>query len=80
MATVCVLVCAATLSRGFAGQIAHDVFFSLTLAGCAIVLLSAGSEDSVARFDMPPLLLVLLGYFASGPLEMTIRLHPRTLD
>ena len=27
-----------------------------------------------------PLLLVLLGYVASGPLALTGRLHPRTLD
>jgi hypothetical protein len=130
---VFVLVCAVTLSRGFDGQIAHDVFFSLTLTGCAIVLLSACSFRAfllavgaglaccilqmrvlktplgastavgllglgslfiliVARIQtdenrelpqdatLPPLLLVLLGYFGSGPLEMTIRLQPRTLD
>ncbi len=129
-----VLVCAVTLSRGFAGQIAHDVFFSLTLAGCSIVLLSvcpwrrfvlaagaglalcglqmlvlktpvhastavgflglgslfvlvvariqSGEENRQLLQDatLPPLLLVLLGYFGSGPLEMTIRLHPKTLD
>jgi PAP2 superfamily len=134
IAVVFVLVCAATLSRGFAEQIAHDVFFSLTLAGCSIVLLSvcswrefaaAGAAGLalgslqmlvlktpvlvstalgflglgslfvlvVARIrstgenrqllqdaTLPPLLLVLLGYFGSGPLELTARLHPRTLD
>jgi hypothetical protein len=129
-----VLVCAVTLSRGFAEQIAHDVFFSLTLAGCAIVLLSvcplrefvlavgAGlalcslqilvlktplrastavgflglgslfvlvvarirsrgeNRQLLQDATLPPMLLVLLGYFGSGPLEMTIRLHPKTLD
>lgn len=134
IAIAIVLVCAVSLSRGFAGQIAHDVFFSLTLAGCSFVLLSVGSWCEfllavgaglalcslqmlvlktplrastavgflglgnlfvlvVARIrsnsnrrqllqdaTLPSLLLVLLGYFGSGPLEMTVRLHPRTLD
>jgi PAP2 superfamily len=134
IAIVFLLVCAVTLNPGFAEQIAHDVFFSLTLAGCAMVLLSVrpwrqfvlavGAGLALCSLQMlvlktpvrastavgflglgslfvlvvarirssgenrqllqdatlPPLLLVLLGYFGSGPLEMTIRLHPKTLD
>jgi hypothetical protein len=128
------LACAITLSRGFAQQIAHDVFFSLTLAGCSFVLLSvcpwrafplavgaglalcslqmlvlktplrastaagflglgclfvlvvarirssAENRQLLQDATLLPLLLVLLGYFGSGPLEMTIRLHPKTVD
>jgi PAP2 superfamily len=128
------VVCAVTLSRGFAEQIAHDIFFSLTLGGCTIVFLSVrpwrefpqavgvglalgslqmlvlkaplraptavaflglGSLSllAVTRIrscaadlqllqdaTLPPLLFVLLGYFGSGPLEITGRLHPKTLD
>ncbi len=134
IAIVCLVVCGVSLSRGFAAQITHDVFFSLTLAGCVIVLLTVCSWTKfplavaaglalcslqtlvlktpvrlstatgflglgslfvlvVARIrssdenrqllqdaTLPPLILVLLGYFGSGPLEMTIRLHPKTLD
>ncbi len=29
---------------------------------------------------VPPLLFLLLGYFSSGPLALTFRLHPKTLD
>jgi hypothetical protein len=33
-------------------------------------------QDSI----VPPLLFLLLGYFSSGPLALTFRLHPKTLD
>lgn len=39
-AAVLAVVCAITINRGFADQIARDIFFSLTLAGCTIVFLS----------------------------------------
>ncbi len=134
LAVLCLLVCGVALSRGFAVQIGRDVFFSLTLGGCSIVLLSVcplrrfplavgaglalgslqvlvlktplrasvacgllglGSLFLLAAMrilsrgkdlqllqdaTLPPLLLVLLGYFGSGPLEWTGRLQPRTLD
>ncbi len=34
---VLALVCALTLSREFYEQLAADIFFSLTLAGCTII-------------------------------------------
>jgi PAP2 superfamily len=40
LAMVVAVAGAVTLSRGFSQQIAHDIFFSLTLAGCTIVFLS----------------------------------------
>ncbi len=134
LAIVVAVVLALTVSRGFADQIARDIFFSLTLAGCTIVFLSvrpwrefpqavgagavlAGlqmvvlktpfrvlsvfaylglgsllllairriwsrSEDRQLLQDatLPPLLFLILGYFGSGPLAMTARLHPTTLD
>lgn len=40
MAAVLTVVCGVTISRGFADQIARDIFFSLTLASCTIVFLS----------------------------------------
>jgi hypothetical protein len=123
-----------TLSRGFAGQIGRDVFFSLTLAGCTLVFLSVRPWhefpqavglglllDALQMFALnipfkvlsafaflglgslillgvrriwssreerqllqdaalPPLLFLILGYVGSGPLEMTARLRPKTLD
>jgi hypothetical protein len=134
LAVVVAAVCAVTLSRGFSLQISHDIFFSLTLAGCTIVFLSvrplpefpqavaAGmllgglqilvrktplnvlvvsaflglgsllllavrwiwSADDGRRLlqdaTVPPLLFLLLGYVGSGPLALTGRLHPTTLD
>jgi len=40
------------------------------------------NDDRVLLQDatLPPLLFLLLGYFGSGPLVMTARLHPKTLD
>jgi len=131
---VLALVCALTLSREFYEQLAADIFFSLTLAGCTIIffsvrppgeslqlicvtaallslqsfalkisfkflptlgLLGLGSlllliirriwsygpgrqllQDSI----VPPLLFIVLGYLGSGPLAITGRLHPKTLD
>jgi len=42
---------------------------------------SSGGERQLL-FDalVPPLLFLLLGYFGSGPLALTFRLHPKTLD
>jgi hypothetical protein len=128
------VVLALTLSRGFYDQVANNVFFSLTLTGCAIVFLSVrplrempqvlgvavvliGLQLAVLRVPLkvspafallglsslfllavrrigssgaerrllydslvPPLLFLLLGYFSSGPLALTFRLHPKTLD
>lgn len=127
-------VLALTLSRGFYDQISNNVFFSLTLAGCAIVFLSvrplrempqvlgvafvlislqlavlrvpltvspvfallglsslfllavrrigsSGPERQLLYDSLvPPLLFLLLGYFSSGPLALTFRLHPKTFD
>lgn len=126
--------CALALNRGFYEQIADNIFFSLTLAGCTIIFLSvrplrefpqvvgaavvlAGMQLAVLRVPLkalpagallglsslllltvrrvgssgqqrqllhdslvPPLLFLLLGYFGSGPLALTFRLHPKTLD
>jgi hypothetical protein len=134
LAIVLAVAFALTLNRGFAGQIQHDVFFSLTLAGCTLIFLSVRSwrefpqvvgvglllgavqvlalkspvrvlpafaflglgslvllaarriwstaEERQLLQDatLPPLLFLLLGYVGSGPLEMTARLHPKTLD
>jgi len=134
LAIVLAVVCAVTLNRGLARQIADDIFFSLTLAGCTIVFLSVrrwrefpqamgvgvalaglqvfllktpprilpafallglgsllllavrrirgGGADGQLLQDatLPPLLFILLSYFGSGPLEMTSRFHPKTLD
>jgi hypothetical protein len=43
---------------------------------------SGNNDDRVLLQDatLPPLLFLLLGYFGSGPLVMTARLHPKTLD
>lgn len=134
MVACATVVCALTLNRSFYGQIAGDVFFSLTLAGCTIVFLSvrplrdfpqaagaamvlAGLQVVALRVPLralpafallglsslfflavrrigssgkerqllydslvPPVLFLLLGYFGSGPLALTSRLHPKTLD
>jgi len=131
---VAIIVCGLTLNRGFHDQIARDIFFSLTLAGCTIVFLSVrplrefpqvigvtvvliGLQLAVLKVPLkalpalallglsglfllavrrigssgrerqllydslvPPLLFLLLGYFGSGPLALTFRLHPKTLD
>lgn len=130
---ILLLAWAATLNRNFQEQIADDVFFSLTLASCALVFRAVRplSEilqlvgvalvlNAVQQFVLktpprilpalalvgvssllllalrgiwsveerqllqdsvvPPLLLVLLGYFGSVPLAITDRLHPKTLD
>jgi hypothetical protein len=128
------VVLALTLSRSFYDQIANNIFFSLTLAGCAIIFLSvrplrellqvlgvtvvliglqlavlkvplkvspvfallglsslfllavrrvysSGSERKLLYDSLvPPLLFLLLGYFSSGPLALTFRLHPKTFD
>jgi hypothetical protein len=130
------MACALTLNRSFQHQIAVDIFFSLTLAGCTIVFLSVrplrefpqvigvavvlvglqliflkaplralpaaallglssllllavrriGSGGNIKERQLlydslvPPLLFLLLGYFGSGPLALTFRLHPKTLD
>ena len=68
LAVVFVLVCAATLSRGFAEQIARDVFFSLTLAGCSIVLLSVCSWREFAAAGAAGLAL--------GSLQMSVLKTP----
>lgn len=134
LATVLVVAFFLTLNRGFAGQIEHDAFFSLTLAGCTLVFLSvrprrefpqavglglllgalqifalkipfkvlsafaflglgsllllaarriwssAAERRLLQDATLPPLLLLILGYVGSGPLEMTARLRPKTLD
>ena len=43
---------------------------------------SGNNDDRVLLQDatLPPFLFLLLGYFGSGPLVMTARLHPKTLD
>lgn len=128
------VVFALTLSRNFYEQIASNIFFSLTVAGCAIVFLSvrplrelpqvigvglvleslqlsilkvplkalpasallglsslllltvrriwssATQRQLLQDSIVPPLLFLLLGYFSSGPLALTFRLHPKTLD
>ncbi|MBZ5680958.1 MAG: phosphatase PAP2 family protein [Acidobacteriia bacterium] len=128
------VVCALTLNRSFFEQIANNIFFSLTVAGCAILFVSVrplrefpqvaavgsilvGMQLFVLKVPLralpalallgmssllllvirriwsgdeerpllhyaifPPLLFILLGYFGSGPLEITGRLHPKTLD
>jgi PAP2 superfamily len=128
------VVLALTLSRGFYDQTLGNIFFSLTVAGCAIVFLSVrplrellqvagvglvldALQLSVLKVPfhvlpasallglsslflltirriwssekerqllqdsiVPPLLFLLLGYFSSGPLALTFRLHPKTLD
>jgi hypothetical protein len=128
------MACALALNRSFQYEIAGDIFFSLTLAGCTIVFLSvrplrefpqvagvavvlvglqltilrvplkilpclallglssllllaarrigsAGQERQLLYDSLvPPLLFLLLGYFGSGPLALTFRLHPKTLD
>jgi hypothetical protein len=133
-AIVGLTACVLALNRGFHEQIADNIFFSLTLAGCTIVFLSVrplrefsqvvaaglvlvGVQWAVLRVPLkalpafallglsslfvmalrriwssgqerqllydslvPPLLFLLLGYFGSGPLALTLRLHPRTLD
>jgi hypothetical protein len=135
-AIVVAVIVGLTISHQFADQIARDIFFSLTLAGCSIVFLSVRSRRefpqavgagavllalqtvvlrtpfraltagaflglgsllllavrriwSCGKKDdrellqdatLPPLLFLLLGYFGSGPLVMTARLHPKTLD
>jgi hypothetical protein len=135
-AIVVAVIVGLTISHQFADQIARDIFFSLTLAGCSIVFLSVrswrelpqalgagavllalqtvvlrtpfraltawaflglgswsllavrriwsrGKEDDrelLQDATLPPLLFLLLGYFGSGPLVMTARLHPKTLD
>jgi hypothetical protein len=40
------------------------------------------NSDRQLLYDslVPPLLFLLLGYFGSGPLALTFRLHPKTLD
>ncbi len=135
--TACATIaCALTLNRSFQQEIAVDVFFSLTLAGCVIIFLSVrplrefpqvvgvavvlvGLQLAVLRVPLktlpvlallglsslfllavrriasrghckeqqllydalvPPSLFLLLGYFGSGPLALTFRLHPKTLD
>lgn len=135
-AIVVALVVVVTINQKFADQVARDNFFSLTLAGCAIIFLSVrcwrefpqavgagavllglqmfilrppfrvltafallglgswlllavrriwssgNNDDRVLLQDatLPPFLFLLLGYFGSGPLVMTARLHPKTLD
>lgn len=127
------VVCAVTITRGFADQIARDLFFSLTLASCTIVFLSVrpwrefpqavgaglvlnglqmlvlktpfrllpafaflglgslallavriwfSGEDRQLLQDatVPPLLFIVLGFVGSGPLQLTARLHPTTMD
>ena len=43
---------------------------------------TGNNDDRVLLQDatLPPLLFLLLGYLGSGPLVMTARLHPKTLD
>src|SRR5579862_1379665 len=42
---------------------------------------SSGTERRLLYDSLvPPLLFLLLGYFSSGPLALTFRLHPKTLD
>ena len=60
VAAVLTVVCAVTLSRGFADQIARDIFFSLTLAGCAIVFLSVRPWREFAQALTAGLFLVAL--------------------
>lgn len=128
------LVIALTLSRNFYDQLANNIFFSLTVAGCTLVFLSvrplrelsqvigmglvleslqlsvlkvplkalpasallglgsllllavrriwSSDEDRQLLQDsiVPPVLFLLLGYFSSGPLALTFRLHPKTFD
>ncbi len=131
---VAIGACVLALNRGFYEQIAGNIFFALTLAGCTIIFLSVrplrefpqvvaaavvlvGLQLAVLRVPLralpagallglssllllvvrrvgssgqqrqllhdalvPPLLFLLLGYFGSGPLALTFRLHPKTLD
>ncbi|MGP0020937.1 MAG: phosphatase PAP2 family protein [Candidatus Sulfotelmatobacter sp.] len=133
-AVVAIGACVLALNRGFYEQIAGNIFFALTLAGCTIIFLSVrplrefpqvvaaavvlvGLQLAVLRVPLralpagallglssllllvvrrvgssgqqrqllhdalvPPLLFLLLGYFGSGPLALTFRLHPKTLD
>lgn len=55
---------------------------SLLLLAVRRIWSSSKKDDRELLQDatLPPLLFLLLGYFGSGPLVMTARLHPKTLD
>ncbi len=55
--------------------------FLLAVRGIGLGGHGAGRERQLL-YDafVPPLLFLLLGYFGSGPLALTFRLHPKTLD
>lgn len=57
-AVVATATCALALSRGFYAQIAGNIFFSLTLAGCAIVFLSVRPQREVWQVAAATVLLV----------------------
>ena len=53
---------------------------SLALLAYRRIWSGEGEREQLHYGFLPPLLLVLLGYAGSGPLDITNRLHPKTLD
>lgn len=53
-----------------------------SLSVLALRRIWSSGPDRQLLYDslVPPLLFLLLGYFGSGPLALTFRLHPKTLD
>jgi hypothetical protein len=69
---VATATCALALSRGFHGQIADNIFFSLTLAGCAIVFLSVRPLREVPQ-------VVAAWVFLGGLQILVLRVPLKTL-